>query len=111
MLAVLFLAVRVRALQVTDRQGGPQTWAQMAMHVCTASVLVQLLLVVAVAGMVDKIPDTSKTGVVLTQPSNNWLRIPLTILRYVAFVGLYGGLIAVISSIFILTPETASPAL
>jgi len=111
MLAVLFLAVRVRALQVTDRQGGPQPWAQIAMAVCTAAVLVQLVLVVAVAGLVDKIPDTSKTGVVLTQPSSNWLRIPLTILRYVAFVGLYGGLIAVISSIFILSPETASPAL
>jgi len=111
MLAVLFLAVRVRALQVTDRNGGPQPWAQMAMAVCTASVLAQLLLVVAVAGLVDKIPDTSKTGVVLTQPSSSWLRIPLTILRYVAFVGLYGGMIAVISSIFILQPETASPAL
>ena len=36
----------------------PGTRGAQAMHVCTASVLVQLLLVVAVAGMVDKIPDT-----------------------------------------------------
>jgi hypothetical protein len=111
MLAVLFLAVRVRALQVTDRQGGPQGWAQVSMAVCTGSVLVQLLMVVGVAALVDKYPETSKTGVVITQPSNAWLRIPLTLVRYVAFVGLYGGLIAVLASIFLIRPETATALL
>lgn len=111
MLSVLFLAVRVRALQVTDRQGGPQAWAQISMAVCTGSVLVQLLMVVLVAALVEKYPETSKTGVVITQPSNAWLRIPLTLVRYLAFVGLYGGLIAVLASIFLIRPETATALL
>lgn len=109
MLAVLFLAVRWRALQVTDQNGGPQPWSQMSMIICTGCVLVQLAMVVAVALVQDRIPETSKAGVVLTQPSNIWVKIPFTILRYVAFVGLYGGLIAVLSSTFLIMPETASP--
>jgi hypothetical protein len=109
MFAVLFLGVRWRALQVTDGHGGPQTWCQQAMYVCTASVLVQLLMVVGVAVVQDRIPETSKTGVVLTQPTRAWARIPLIALRYIAFLGLYGGLIAVLSSVFLIRPETASP--
>jgi hypothetical protein len=109
MFAVLFLAVRWRALQVTDGHGGPQKWCQYAMLVCTASVLVQLLMVVGVAVVQDRIPETSKTGVVLTQPTRAWLRIPMIAVRYLAFLGLYGGLIAVLSSVFLIRPETASP--
>merc|ERR1719236_145706 len=101
MFAVLFLAVRWRALQVTDGHGGPQTWCQYAMLVCTASVLVQLLMVVGVAVVQDRIPETSKTGVVLTQPTRAWMRVPMIAVRYLAFLGLYGGLIAVLSSVFL----------
>jgi len=111
MFATLFLAVRWRALQVTDGRGGPQTWCQYAMLVCTASVLVQLLMVVGVAVVQDRIPETSKTGVVLTQPTRAWLRVPMIAVRYLAFLGLYGGLIAVLSSVFLIRPETASPVL
>jgi hypothetical protein len=109
MFAVLFLAVRWRALQVTDGMGGPQRWCQHAMLICTVSVLVQLLMVVGVAVVQDRIPETSKTGVVLTQPTRAWLRIPMIAARYLAFLGLYGGLIAVLSSVFLIRPETASP--
>jgi hypothetical protein len=109
MFAVLFIAVRWRALQVTDGHGGPQTWCQHAMHICTAAVIVQLLMVVGVAVMQDRIPETSKSGVVLTQPTRAWVRIPMIAVRYFAFIGLYGGLIAVLSSVFLIRPETASP--
>ena len=81
------------------------------MLVCTASVLVQLLMVVGVAVVQDRIPETSKTGVVLTQPTRAWLRVPMIAVRYLAFLGLYGGLIAVLSSVFLIRPETASPVL
>merc|ERR1719261_99703 len=35
MLAVLFIGLRMRALQITDNKGSPQKWAQQAMFLCT----------------------------------------------------------------------------
>merc|ERR1719324_698685 len=44
MLAVLFIGLRMRALQITDNKGSPQKWAQQAMFLATYAVLLQVLL-------------------------------------------------------------------
>merc|ERR1719487_1380786 len=45
MLAVLFLAVRMRVTQLTKGQGHPPEWLQMCMYFCTYSVLAMTLIV------------------------------------------------------------------
>merc|ERR1719155_426072 len=47
MLAILFIAARMRALQIDPKHGNPQRWAQMCFYMCAYSVLVQAVLVVA----------------------------------------------------------------
>merc|ERR1719171_2366057 len=37
MLSILFVGVRMRALQITDQKGAPQGWAQQGMFLCTYS--------------------------------------------------------------------------
>merc|ERR1719375_2946480 len=38
MLAILFIAARMRALQIDPKHGNPQRWAQMCFYACTCSV-------------------------------------------------------------------------
>jgi len=108
MLAIMFLTIRLRALQVTDMHGGPQLWAQSAMWICTASILAQLLFV-CLAGSFTQTLENMQHGTVgmglKGSPWPTWLKL----LRYVALLGLYCALLMILSSAFLLTPETASP--
>merc|ERR1740130_260884 len=69
MLSVLFLAVRMRALQPTKANdgtipvtAGPQLWAQEAMFLATWSVLVQLLVTLIVGLISGGAPKMDKDG-------------------------------------------------
>merc|ERR1719298_67049 len=44
MLAVLFIATRMRALQMTDNKGSPQGWVQDGMYLATWSILIQFMM-------------------------------------------------------------------
>jgi hypothetical protein len=44
MLAVLFIATRMRALQMTDNKGAPQGWVQDGMYLATWSILIQFMM-------------------------------------------------------------------
>merc|ERR1719261_2351661 len=44
MLAVLFIATRMRALQLTDNKGAPQGWVQDGMYLATWSVMIQFMM-------------------------------------------------------------------
>merc|ERR1719353_1120953 len=44
MLAVLFIATRMRALQMTDNQGAPQGWVQDGMYLATWSIMIQFMM-------------------------------------------------------------------
>merc|ERR1719271_939237 len=48
MLTVLFVGVRIRALQITEGKGDPQDWAQSAMLMCSYAVVVQTVLVLGI---------------------------------------------------------------
>ena len=41
MLSVLFIGLRMRALQITSQKGAPQGWAQQGMFLCTYSLMAQ----------------------------------------------------------------------
>merc|ERR1719456_142554 len=44
MISVLFIATRMRALQISDNKGAPQGWAQDGMYLCSWALLVQFLM-------------------------------------------------------------------
>merc|ERR1719393_344635 len=44
MIAVLFVATRMRALQMTDNKGAPQGWVQDGMYLATWSILIQFMM-------------------------------------------------------------------
>merc|ERR1719335_285246 len=44
MLSILFVGLRMRALQITNQQGQPQGWAQEAMFLCTYAVMIQVFM-------------------------------------------------------------------
>merc|ERR1719217_31005 len=48
MLAVLFIAARMRALQMDPLNGAPQPWAQNCFYACTYALLVQCILAIAI---------------------------------------------------------------
>merc|ERR1719420_2613323 len=63
MLSMLFVAARMRALQLTKAtdgtippQAGPQPWAQQGMFLATWSVLVQVIMTVVVACVTGTAP-------------------------------------------------------
>merc|ERR1719231_1965530 len=45
MLAILFLACRMRVIQLTKNRGNPPEWAQVCMYFCTYAVLLMTLIV------------------------------------------------------------------
>merc|ERR1719352_1120680 len=45
MMSILFVGLRMRALQITDQKGAPQGWAQQGMFLSTYAIMVQVIMV------------------------------------------------------------------
>jgi len=100
----------MRALQIDPKNGNPQSWAQNCFFLCTFSVLMQALLVIlmpfiakgecqrgSVEGDISFIMESPRIGQVLT------------VVRYLCLVALYGGIGAVVYSVFVIQhPEGAA---
>jgi hypothetical protein len=118
MLCILFLAARMRALQLTRNRGAPQGWAQDCMRLATWCVLGQLLCVLAqfCPGCMNKRPTyeqedpldalgyEQKPMVEEQKPMNNIAEFA----RSVFMFGLYIGAIAVVIAILVMNEETAN---
>merc|ERR1719160_1924503 len=112
MLCVLFIATRMRALQITDNKGAPQGWAQDGMYMASWSLLVQFLMCLIMPIFTGKTYTTdsldgSKTAdkEPISNPIGAWI---VTITRYLALIGLYAGVILVVCGALMMTPETAN---
>jgi len=112
MLCVLFIATRMRALQITDNKGSPQGWAQDGMYLASWALLVQFLMCLVMpiftgkTYTADSLDGSQKASEEpLANPVGAWI---VTVTRYVALVALYGGIILVISGVLLMTPETAN---
>merc|ERR1719313_2782185 len=112
MLCVLFIITRMRALQISNNKGAPQGWAQDGMYLASWSVLVQFLLCLLMPVFTRKVYKTDSLdgsshaeGGEISNPIGAWI---VTIIRYLALIALFGGVIAVITSVFLITPETAT---
>eukprot|EP00929_Paragymnodinium_shiwhaense_P021552 TRINITY_DN14020_c0_g1_i2.p1 TRINITY_DN14020_c0_g1~~TRINITY_DN14020_c0_g1_i2.p1 ORF type:complete len:838 (+),score=190.53 TRINITY_DN14020_c0_g1_i2:100-2613(+) len=98
MLSILFLAARMRALQ---HDGQPQAWAQHCMYACSGALALTTILAVAVplalGGGAEVDPVTGQTRYIVKCRT---LAIVLDAVRYVIIVGMYGGALGVIASVF-----------
>merc|ERR1719386_29185 len=98
MLAILFLAARMRALQ---HDGQPQKWAQDCMFAATYAMCLTTLLSIAVPLLMGgKINKNEKTGEVTFEVPNETLGKVMIAVRFLTMISFYGGAIGVIYSIF-----------
>jgi len=121
MISVLFIATRMRALQISDNKGAPQGWAQDGMYLCSWALLVQFMMCLLVpiftkekyvtdsldgpAKDHNKKVDAKVPGTDYQIPGGHYV---VETLRYLALVALLGGITTVIVSVFMITPETAN---
>jgi len=93
MLCVLFLATRMRAIQLsqgmTERYDLPQWWVKQAMLACSIAVCLQTVLAAVYYALLEKAPDAVKGG----NPSR--LEKALNFTRWVIIVALYLGFMVV----------------
>merc|ERR1719482_1616524 len=114
MLAILFVATRMRAMQLTQWKGAPQGWAQDGMYMATWAVLIQFLMVLLIPlctlVMEGKAthPETDDDGNVKFKPEGKIALIVVETIRWLAFVLLYAGTITVMVGIWTMTPENAN---
>merc|ERR1719506_935617 len=107
MLAILFVGTRMRALQITQQKGAPQGWAQDGMYMATWAVAIQFWMCLAMMFFSAKI-ETDEDGNVKNVFENKIGVWTVTIIKYIGLLLLYGGVVTVIVSIFLITPETAN---
>merc|ERR1740138_495532 len=112
MISVLFIATRMRALQISDNKGAPQGWAQDGMYLCSWALLVQFLMCLLVPiftgkkYQTDSLDGSKKADEKpIENPVAAWI---VTVFRYLALICLFGGVITVITSVLMITPETAN---
>merc|ERR1719194_250340 len=109
MLSVLFLGVRMRAIQLsqgqTEKYQLPQPWCQQAMYVCTYAVLAQVILVLIMPVFTgewdvkcdeDGNLDTSKMQV------GGIMGVVVSVVRYIIMAALYGGFIVICYGAFVM---------
>jgi len=108
MLAILFLAFRMRVNQLTRNKGNPPVWAQICMYFCTYAILLMTLVVCVIPLFTgETIGVDPKTGDLPpdAQPfKSQACAIAFTALKYLILVMLYGGVLAVIYAICTFKP-------
>jgi len=107
MLCILFVGARMRALQIDPKHGNPQKWAQNCMFLCTYSVMLQTILVIAMPFATKcECKRGASEGDVVFVMQNPTLGIVMTVIRYVALVALYAGFTAIMVSVFLIEHPT-----
>jgi len=98
MLAILFLAARMRALQ---HDGQPQAWAQNCMYAATTSVcmttILAILVPVVMGGCMRTNPVTQETVFEVPNPTIGYALVGV---RFLCMLGFYAGAVGVAHSIF-----------
>jgi len=108
MLAILFLAFRMRVNQLTKNRGDPPDWAQVCMYFCTYAVLLMTLCVCIIPLFTGEVFGVDpKTGQIPedTHPfKNQALAIAFTVLKYIILLMLYVGALGVVYGIITFVP-------
>merc|ERR1719174_3218034 len=103
MLCALFLAARMRALQMGPLHGHPQKWAQNCFYACSVALVVQACIAVVVPlllnGKVAKGKYEGDMSVDVAEPESMASKA-MTAVRFLIMLSLYLGAIAVVCSVF-----------
>merc|ERR1719161_317308 len=103
MLSILFIGARMRALQMDPISGAPQWWAQDCFYACTFLVLLQTALLILLPFCTEcECKQGIAEGDAIFVMENQLAAIVMTVIRYVAVLGLYGGLSAVCVSVYLM---------
>merc|ERR1719420_1390150 len=109
MLSVLFLGVRMRAIQLsqgqTEKYQLPQPRVQQAMYTCTYAVLAQVILVLMMpifTGEWDVKCDEDGNLDTSGMQSGGIMGTVITVVRYVVMAALYGGFIVICYGAFVM---------
>merc|ERR1719407_111946 len=62
MMSILFVGLRMRALQITDQKGAPQGWAQQGMFLSTYAIMVQVIMVLGLPIFTRSAPEMDEDG-------------------------------------------------
>jgi len=108
MLAIMFVATRMRALLITNNKGAPQGWVQDGMYMATWSILIQFLIGLLVPICTGTATPCDEDGTPHYAPAHPIALYIVLALKWLTFIFLYGGLIAVITGLYTMTPETAN---
>merc|ERR1719364_54677 len=109
MLSVLFLGVRMRAIQLsqgqTEKYQLPQPWVQQAMYMCTYAVLAQVILVLMMpvfTGEWDVKTDEDGNLDTSKMQSAGIMGTVISVVRYIVMAALYGGFITICYAAFVM---------
>merc|ERR1719311_37892 len=108
MLAILFVATRMRALRITDNMGVPQGWAQDGMYMATWAVLFQFLFGLLIPLCTGTDTPCDEDGTPTYTPANPIALYVVLALKWLTYIFLYGGTITVVVGVYTMTPETAN---
>jgi len=107
LLCVLFVGIRMRALQITENKGDPPGWAQDCMLLSTFATCVQAICCLVMPifiGSACKVDDEGNPDYDLRPMIGAYA---VTFVKYAALLTLHGGVAAVCVAIVVMTPETA----
>merc|ERR1719235_427977 len=108
MIAILFVGTRMRALRITDNKGAPQGWAQDGMYMATWALLVQFLFGLLVPLCTGQQTPCDEDGTPKYEPDHPVALYCVLALKWLTYIFLYGGTIAVVVGVYTMTPETAN---
>merc|ERR1719161_3042641 len=109
MLSVLFLGVRMRAIQLsqgqTEKYQLPQPWVQQAMYTCTYAVLAQVILVLIMpvfTGEWDVKCDADGNLDTKDMQVGGIMGTVISVVRYIVMAALYGGFAVICYGAFVM---------
>jgi len=113
MLSILFIAARMRALQMDPIHGHPQRWAQHCFYACTYAVMVAVILAIAVplvmGGKVKQHEEKDRNGNPTGRKNHGDVQYEvdhpvcgaiLELARWLVIISIYLGVVCIIWSIF-----------
>jgi hypothetical protein len=107
LLCILFVATRMRALQITQQAGDPPGWAQDCMIVAVCALIIQsicTLALPAIVGSATKVDEDGNPDYDLKPMIGAYA---VAVVKYVALMALHGCVIAIAVAVYVMTPETA----
>merc|ERR1711865_249927 len=108
MLAILFVGTRMRVLLITNNKGAPQGWVQDGMYMATWAILIQFLFGLIVPICTGTATPCDEDGTPEYKPAHPIALYAVLALKWLTFIFLYGGVRAVVTGVYSMTPETAN---